>query len=144
MPPASEHSGGSSPDRPVKKTFQADDGLVIVGEVRGQGDTCLVFLHGWCGDREYWKLQVEAFAADYRIVSLDQAGHGESGKVRTGWTADALAGDVEAVVKSLRLERVILVCHSMAGYVALLAARRMGGTVVAVIGVDTLQNVEFK
>src|SRR6516165_5982855 len=32
----------------------------------------------------------------------------------------------------------------MAGWVALLAARRMPGTAVAVIGVDTLQNAEFK
>jgi pimeloyl-ACP methyl ester carboxylesterase len=39
---------------------------------------------------------------------------------------------------------VILVGHSMAGWVALLAARRMPGTVIAVIGVDTLQNAEFK
>ena len=66
----------------VKKTFRGDDGLEIVGEVRGQGDTALVFLHGWCGDRAYWKHQVEVFAADYRVVALDQAGHGESGKGR--------------------------------------------------------------
>ena len=127
-----------------KKTFRADDGLEIVGEVRGQGDTALVFLHGWCGDREYWKHQVEVFAADYRVVALDQAGHGESGKGRKAWTADGLAGDVEAVVKALALKRVILVGHSMGGPIALLAAKRMPGTVVAVIGVDTLQNAEFK
>src|SRR6201988_345533 len=104
----------------------------------------LVFLHGWCGDREYWKHQVEVFAADYRVVALDQAGHGESGKGRKAWTADGLAGDVEAVVKALGLKRVILVGHSMGGSVALLAAKRMPGTVVAVIGVDTLQNADFK
>jgi len=127
-----------------KKTFRADDGLEIVGEVRGQGDTALVFLHGWGGDREYWKNQVGVFAADYRVVAIDQAGHSESGKGRKAWTADSLAGDVEAVVKALGLKRVILVGHSMAGLVALLAARRMPGTVVAVIGVDTLQNAEFK
>jgi pimeloyl-ACP methyl ester carboxylesterase/nicotinamidase-related amidase len=134
---------GGEPDA-VKKTFRADDGLEIVGEVRGQGDTALVFLHGWCGDREYWKHQVEVFAADYRVVAIDQAGHGESGKGRTAWTADGLAGDVEAVVTALGLKRVILVGHSMGGSVALLAAKRMPGTVVAVIGVDTLQNAEFK
>ena len=48
------------------------------------------------------------------------------------------------MVKALGLKRVILVGHSMGGPVALLAARRMPGTVVAVIGVDTLQNAEFK
>ena len=104
-------------------------GWSIVGEVRGQGDTALVFLHGWCGDREYWKNQVGVFAADYRVVAIDQAGHGESGKDRKAWTADGLAGDVEAVVKALGLKRVILVGHSMAGSVALLAAKRMPGTV---------------
>jgi sigma-B regulation protein RsbQ len=128
----------------TQKSFRADDGLEIVGEVRGQGDTALVFLHGWCGDREYWKHQVEVFAADCRVVALDQAGHGESGKGRKVWTADGLAGDVQAVVKALGPKRVILVGHSMGGWVALLAAKRMPGTVVAVIGVDTLQNAEFK
>ena len=84
------------------------------------------------------------FAGDYRVVAIDQAGHGESGKDRKAWTADALAGDVEAVVKALGLKRVILVGHSMGGSVALLAAKRLPGTVIAVIGVDTLQNAEFK
>jgi pimeloyl-ACP methyl ester carboxylesterase len=136
---------GAEPDAaPVKKTVRADDGLNLVCEVRGKGDTALVFLHGWCGDREYWKHQANAFAADYRIVTLDQAGHGESGKDRKVWTADSLAADVGAVAKALGLKRVILVGHSMGGPVSLLAAKRLPGTVVAVIGADTLQNVEFQ
>ena len=144
MPSAPKHSEGPFWPDGARLTFRADDGLEIVGEVRGQGDTALVFLHGWCGDREYWKHQVEVFAADYRVVALDQAGHGESGKGRKAWTADGLAGDVETVVKALGLKHVILVGHSMGGSVALLAAKRMPGTVIAVIGVDTLQNAEFK
>ena len=137
-------TGGEPDVRPVKKTVRADDGLKLVCEVRGQGDTALVFLHGWCGDRAYWKHQADAFAADYRVVTLDQAGHGESGKGRQVWNVGGLAADVEAVVKALGLRRVILVGHSMGGPVALLAARRMPGTVVAVVGVDTLQNAEFQ
>src|SRR5262249_50069171 len=118
--------------------------LKLVCEVSGRGDTALVFLHGWCGDRAYWKHQVDKFAGDYRIVVLDQAGHGESGKDRKPWSIDSLAGDVEAVVKALGLERVMLVGHSMGGPVGLVAAKRMPGTVVAVIGVDTLQNAELQ
>jgi len=126
----------------VKKTICADDGLSLVGEVRGQGDTALVLLHGWCGDREYWKHQVGPFAADYRVVTVDQAGHGESGKDRKVWSTAGLASDAEAVAKSLGLKRVILLGHSMGGPVALLAAKRMPGTVVAVVGVDSLHNAE--
>ena len=94
----------AEPDaKPVTKTIRADDGLPLVCEVRGKGYTALVFLHGWCGDREYWKHQVGPFAADYRVVTLDQAGHGESGKDRKAWSVESLAGDVAAVVKALGL-----------------------------------------
>ncbi len=130
--------------KPKKGTVRAEDGVTIVYEERGKGDTTLILLHGWCGDREFWKHQADAFANDYRIVALDQAGHGESGKNRQTWTVNGLAGDVEAVTKALDLRRVILVGHSMGGPISLLAAKRMPGKVVAVIGVDTLPNAEFK
>jgi pimeloyl-ACP methyl ester carboxylesterase len=131
-------------DEPVRKTVKAGDGLGIACDVRGKGDTALVFLHGWGGDREYWKNQADVFAADYTVVTVDQAGHGASGTDRKGWTVEALAGDVEAVVKELKLKRVILVGHSMGGPVSLLAAGKLPGTVVAVVGVDTLQDAEMK
>lgn len=135
---------GGEKVRPVLQGIKAADGVTIVCQSCGKGDTALVFLHGWCGDHEYWKNQVEAFAADYRIVALDQAGHGLSGKDRKEWTVASLARDVETVVKELNLKRVILVGHSMGGPVGLMAAKRMPGTVVALIGVDTLQNAEHK
>src|SRR6476469_2221605 len=75
--------------KPAKKTAKAEDGVSIVYEVRGKGDTALVFLHGWCGDHTYWKNQVEVFAPDYRVVALDHAGHGESGKDRKKLTAES-------------------------------------------------------
>ena len=130
--------------KPTKATVVGKDGVNIVYETRGKGDTALVFLHGWCGDRVWWKHQVDAFAGDHRIVAIDQAGHGESGKDRKEWSVAGLAADVETVVKKLELKRVILVGHSMGGPVSLAAAKRMPGTVIAVIGVDTLHNVEFK
>jgi pimeloyl-ACP methyl ester carboxylesterase len=137
-------AGGQGDGKPVKKIVRAADGLALVCEVRGTGDTALVFLHGLSGDREYWKNQADAFAADYRVVTYDQAGHGESGKGRAIWTTAALAADAEAVAKDLGLKRVILVGHSMGGPVALQAAKRLPGTVVGVVGVDTLQNAEHQ
>ncbi len=128
----------------TRKTIRAKDGLSIVCDTGGKGDTTLVFLHGWCGDRTWWKSQVNAFAGDYRVVIVDQAGHGESGKERKEWTVEALAQDVATVVKELKLKRVILIGHSMGGPIALAAAKRMPGKVVAVVGVDTLHNAEFK
>jgi pimeloyl-ACP methyl ester carboxylesterase len=135
---------GRRDSAPTKTTVRAADGVEIVCESRGTGDTALVFLHGWCGDRSWWEHQADAFSDKYRVVTVDQAGHGESGKGRKEWTVDAFGADVQAVVKHLGFKRVILVGHSMGGPVSLAAARRMPGTVVAVVGVDTLQDVEFK
>jgi pimeloyl-ACP methyl ester carboxylesterase len=135
---------GERDGKPVRKTIRADDGVSIVCEVRGKGDTALVFLHGWCGERDYWKNQADVFAADYQIVTLDQAGHGESGKDRKAWSVNGLGDDVAAVAKALGLKHVILIGHSMGGPVGLAAAKRMPGKVMAVIGVDTLQNAERK
>jgi pimeloyl-ACP methyl ester carboxylesterase len=131
-------------DRIKAGTVRAADGLTIAYDVRGQGDTALVFLHGWCGDRDSWKHQLNAFARDYQVVAIDLGGHGASGKDRKAWTVLGLAGDVEAVIKALQLKRVILVGHSMGGWIALEVARRLPGTVVAVIGADTLHNAEYR
>src|SRR5262245_44716418 len=136
--------GDESGAKSTTATLRAGDGVKVVYEVRGKGDTALIFLHGWCGDRLWWKNQADAFASDYRVVTLDQAGHGESGKDRKKWSVDGLADDVQTLVKELGLKRVILVGHSMGGPIALAAAKRLPGTVIAVIGVDTLHNAEFK
>ncbi len=137
-------SGAADKGKPTIQTVRASDGLSIVCESRGKGDTTLLFLHGWCGDRQWWKNQVDEFARDYRVVAIDQAGHGESGKDRKQWTVDALPGDAVTVVKELGLKRVILIGHSMGGPIALATAKRLPGTVIAVVGVDTLQNAEQK
>jgi sigma-B regulation protein RsbQ len=126
------------------RTVRAPDGLAIAYDARGKGSTALVFVHCWAGDRSLWRLQLDAFKKDYRVVALDLGGHGASGRERKAWSILKLAYDVRAVVEAQRLERVILVGHSMGGPVALEAARLLPGRVVAVVCVDTLHNVEMQ
>jgi len=113
------------------------DGVPIVYEVHGTGAPALVFVHGWSCDRTYWAGQLAPFSRKYRVVAIDLAGHGESGRGRTDWTISAFGNDVAAVVEKLALPRVILVGHSMGGDVITEAARRLRGRVVGLIWVDT-------
>jgi len=94
-------------------------------------------VHGWSGDQSYWRNQVPEFSLQNRVVTLDLAGHGESGLGRKDWTVGAFAEDVATVVKGLSLERVILIGHSMGGPVTLEAALRCREELVGLIGVDT-------
>jgi len=123
-------------------TVRAEDGLSIAYDVRGHGKTALVLVHCWACDRTFWREQVEPLSKRYRVVTLDLGGHGASGADRPRWTVAGMGGDVQAVVLALKLDRVVLVGHSMGGPVALDAARRMPGRVVGVVAVDSLHDVE--
>jgi|SRR5215211_4463093 len=122
----------------------ASDGVPIHYAVQGKGDTALVFIHCWSCDRHLWDNQVAEFAKTYRIVTIDLPGHGESGLGRKNWSVESYGDDVKAVVTKLDLKRVVLVGSSMGGPIAVEAARRMPERVVAIVPVDTLQNVEEK
>ena len=134
----------ADPNTVTKGTAYSADGQPIAFDVRGQGDTALVFIHCWSCDRTFWREQLDAVSPDYRVVTLDLAGHGDSGRHRETWTVEGLAADVLAVVGELDLRDVILVGHSMGGPVALAAAAQMPDRTRGIVCVDTLHNAEFE
>jgi pimeloyl-ACP methyl ester carboxylesterase len=118
------------------------DGISIAFRVFGRGQPALVFVHGWCCDQSYWDAQVDHFAQQYTVVTIDLAGHGESGLGRESWTMEAFGEDVVAVVRKLHLDQVVLIGHSMGGHVIVEAARRMPSCVIGLVGADTFSDVE--
>ncbi len=56
---------------------------------------------------------------------------------------EAFGEDVQAVVEATGSRRVILIGHSMGGSVIAQAARLMPDRVVGLIGIDTLENIEY-
>jgi sigma-B regulation protein RsbQ len=125
-------------------TITAADGVPFHYSVQGKGETSLVFIHCWSCDRHLWDNQVPVFVKDYRVVTIDLPGHGEAGQGRKNWSVETYADDVAAVVKKLNLKRVVLIGSSMGGPIAVEVTRRIPDRVVAVVPVDTLQNVENK
>jgi pimeloyl-ACP methyl ester carboxylesterase len=121
----------------------ARDGTEIHYSDYGSGETALVFVHCWCCDQGYWREQVEPFAKDYRVVTIDLAGHGKSGKGRKDYTLQTFGMDVAGVVQELGLDRVILIGHSMGGGVILAAAQHLKEQTLALIGVDTYQRFKY-
>ncbi len=113
------------------------DGTPIHYRVHGNGTPTLLLVHCWSGDQTYWKIQAQHFASRLQVVTLDLAGHGDSGDQRQEWSIAAFARDVITVVEHLDLNEVILVGHSMGGPVALEAACRMPARLRALVGVDT-------
>jgi pimeloyl-ACP methyl ester carboxylesterase len=118
------------------------DGVAIHYEATGRGEPAIVLVHCWSCDRHLWDAVVPRLAKDHRVVTLDLAGHGASGRDRKDWAIAAFGEDVRAVADALSLRRMVLVGHSMGGPVTLEAARLMPGRVVGLVPVDTGLNVE--
>jgi len=119
------------------------DGTPISYEIFGVGEPTLVFVHGWSCDARYWRAQVPVFSKKYRVVVLDLAGHGHSGMSRTKYTMGSFGDDVRAVTESTGSHSVILIGHSIGGSVIAEAACLMPDRVIGLIGIDTLENIEY-
>jgi len=139
---SSEKSDIKASDKPIESTVLAQDSVSIAYDVRGDGNITLVFIHGWCSNRTFWRKQLDEMAQKYRVVAIDLPGHGESGRYREEWTITSFAEDVETVVEELNQERVVLIGHSMGGLVALKVTQLIPENVIGVIGVDAISNVE--
>jgi pimeloyl-ACP methyl ester carboxylesterase len=124
-----------------RKTCTAPDGVTIVYSAAGTGETALVLVHGAMADRTFFTDQLRALSGRYRVIALDLAGHGESGKDRKTWSVQAFAGDVKAVVDAEHLKHVVLFGNSLGGPVVIEAALLLPGRVLGVVGIDTFQDL---
>ena len=128
-------------DSAERKHVDIKNGDVSIAySLSGNGDTTIVFVHGWGISKEYWKQQQDALSSQYTVVALDLGGHGQSGRNRENWTIEEFAKDVRAVIDGLKLDNVILVGHSMGGEVILQTALSSPGKVIGFIGVDNFKH----
>lgn len=109
--------------------------------VGGEGDTVLLFVHGWCINKSYWENQFEYFSSDYQVVALDLPGHGLSGKERDDWTIEGFGSDLVTLIDVLDLNNVVLVGHSMGGNIILEAAVKRPRQIIGFVGVDNFKDI---
>lgn len=106
----------------------AVNGIHINVRERGTGNPSLVFLHYWGGSSRTWDGVVSELSDRYRCIATDHRGWGESDAPDSGYQLTDLADDAQGVIEALKLDRYVLVGHSMGGKTAqLLASRRPTG-----------------
>jgi pimeloyl-ACP methyl ester carboxylesterase len=84
----------------------------------GKG-TAIVLLHGFLENQSMWDNYIATFSKKNRIITIDLLGHGETECLGYVHTMEDNADAVHAVLAELRIRKVILLGHSMGGYVAL-------------------------
>ncbi|HEY2179361.1 MAG TPA: alpha/beta hydrolase [Caulobacteraceae bacterium] len=102
---------------------------------RSPGAPSLLLLHGYTGHARSWDAFAQAMTDRYRVLALDQRGHGES-----GWAGDygigEMTADLEVFVAALGLSGFTLLGLSMGGMVAMDYAGRAPKELAALVIVD--------
>lgn len=96
---------------------------IHIFEQGDEGAPAIIFIHGRCLSVSSWMKQFESdLFSSYRLIAIDLPGHGLSEQVPNNpshYSLRSNAGILIELVHLLHLERVILVGHSLGGYIAL-------------------------
>lgn len=84
----------------------------------GKG-SAIILLHGFLENQRMWKDFLPELSKNYRIITIDLLGHGNTECLGYVHSMEENANMVYEVLRNLRIRKATLVGHSMGGYVAL-------------------------
>jgi pimeloyl-ACP methyl ester carboxylesterase len=79
----------------------------------------ILLVHGLASNARIWDLLAPLLAPDFRLMAIDQRGHGLSDKPDNGYDLPTIAGDLAAAIVALGWSRPLVVGHSWGANVAL-------------------------
>jgi pimeloyl-ACP methyl ester carboxylesterase len=116
--------------------YEVPDGTRLFYTDTGQGRPVLL-LHGWTCDGTDWSWQAPELERRYRVLIVDQRGHGHSDAPRGSYRPQVLADDAAALLEAVAPGQAAVVFgHSMGGAVASALAVRHPELVAGLVLVD--------
>jgi len=92
----------------------------------------VVLIHGFSEDSTVWENQIGYLKNEYRLIIPDLAGSGKSGLIETDVVG--LEDHAECIHEMLQIEKIdrcIMIGHSMGGYITLAFAEKHPGSLIA-------------
>ena len=88
------------------------------------GDRGLVFVHGGGAHAHWWTHVAATFSQDFRVISIDLSGHGDSGH-RARYSLEQWTDEVMEVAADGQIDGpAVVIGHSMGGFVTIATAAR--------------------
>lgn len=97
----------------------------------------IVFLHAFPLNRTMWATQERLLSLQFRIITIDLCGHGESDAPLWRYTLEQSTDDVRALLDHLEIQRALFVGLSMGGYILFAFYRKYAARVKGLILADT-------
>lgn len=112
------------------------NGIDLSFHDHGQGLPVL-FVHAFPLNHAMWDPQVKALAQEFRTITVDLRGHGESDAPRWYYAMDQFADDLVGLLDHLGLQQAVLAGLSMGGYVLFALQRKYPNRIKALVLADT-------
>jgi 2-(acetamidomethylene)succinate hydrolase len=124
-----------------------EERLVDIGRIslntRGAGaGPLVVLLHGITANAAVWDPIMAGLQHQFRVVAVDQRGHGKSDKPESGYAAEDYSRDLLALIETLQCGPAIVVGHSLGARNGLVAAAARPDLVRGVVAVDFTPFIE--
>ena len=97
----------------------------------------IVFLHAFPLNRTMWAEQEAALSTQFRVVTIDLRGHGESDAPLWHYSLDQAADDVRSLLDHLAIRQAVFVGLSMGGYILFALHRRYAERIRGMVLADT-------
>ncbi len=97
----------------------------------------IIFLHAFPLNRTMWAEQEAALSSQFRVITIDLRGHGESDAPLWHYSLNQAADDVRALLDHLSIAQALFVGLSMGGYILLAFYRKYADRVKGMVLADT-------
>src|SRR3954452_17213747 len=118
------------------------NGQRIFYEDSGDGETAIVFSHGYLMDHSMFDAQRDALRDRFRVIAWDERGHGQTETSDDAFTYWDSASDVLGLLDALEIEQAVLAGMSQGGFLSMRAALTAPERVKALVLIDTQASVE--
>jgi pimeloyl-ACP methyl ester carboxylesterase len=112
------------------------NGITLAYSDQGTG-LPIVFLHAFPLNRTMWAPQENALSSQFRIITIDLRGHGESDAPLWRYTLEQSADDVRVLLDHLSIRQAVFVGLSMGGYILFAFYRKYADRVNGLVLADT-------
>ncbi len=103
-----------------------------------EGKPPFLLLHGGSAYAHWWDFVAPALAENFRVIALDQRGHGDSDHVTPpAYGTRHYLADLQQFIATLGLHKPVLMGHSMGGHNSIIYATQHAQELAALILVDT-------
>jgi 2-(acetamidomethylene)succinate hydrolase len=102
----------------------------------------VVFLHGITANAAVWDPILLELQDAFRVVAVDQRGHGESDKPAQGYGGEAYANDLLHLIDAMGGTPAIVVGHSLGARNGIVAATLQPERIAGVVAIDFVPFIE--